>query len=162
MLQTIPRSSQKLQHRYSIDVRQMALTEEAYTYWLNLFKTTENVGGLFDPMPGEVIGNFTKHWDPSARVIGYFSASTIHEQRIFITPGDLPLEFRTFRAPFCALDTVLLEELPGIGTSGTLLVGELYSQSGLPVLIGYLAGTVTCVDCRSTHKGTTEKPSFWP
>lgn len=159
-VQSIPRNSQKLQHRYSLNVRQMALSEDAYTYWLNLFKTTENLGGLFDPMPGEVIGNFRKTSDPSAVVIGYFSAATTHEQRIFITPRDLPQNYGTFLQPYCPMDTVLLEELPGLGPT-TMLISALYSE-GFPVLIGYSASTQSCVDCQSIYGGVTEKPPFWP
>jgi hypothetical protein len=159
-IQTVPRSSQKLQYRYSINVRQMALTEDAYTYWLNLFKTTENVGGLFDPMPGEVIGNFTKESDISARVIGYFSAATTHEERIFIAKADLPENYGTYRAPFCPLDTIMLDELVSVGSS-VLLVSPLYSD-GFPTLIGFSGSPQDCVDCRIIHGGVTEKPPFWP
>lgn len=159
-LQDVPRNSQKLQHRYSLSVRQMSLTEDAYTYWLNLFKTTENLGGLFDPMPGEVVGNFKKTSDPSALVIGYFSAATAHEQRIFITPVDLPKNWGQFRPPFCPMDTILLEELGSLGAT-TMLVGPIYSQ-GFPVLIGYSSSTHSCVDCQAIHGGLTQKPPFWP
>lgn len=159
-LQAVPRNSQKLQHRYSLNVRQMSLTEDAHQYWLNLFKTTENLGGLFDPMPGEVVGNFKKTSDPSAVVIGYFSAATAHEQRIFITPTDLPENWSTFRQPHCPLDTVLLEEFGGLGAT-TMLVGEIYSQ-GFPVLIGYSSSSQSCVDCQAILGGVTEKPPFWP
>ncbi len=161
LIHSVPRSSQKLQYRYSINVKQMALTEDAYTYWFNIFKTTENVGGLFDPMPGEVIGNFRKLSDPSDKVIGYFSASTVQESRVFLAPEDLPVNYSTFRYPFCEMDTVSLEEVPGLPAS-TILVAGVYSTGGFPVLIGYSRTTKGCVDCTMHNNGTTQKPSFWP
>jgi hypothetical protein len=160
-IRTIPRESQKLVLRYSINVKQMALTEDAYTYWFNLYKTTENVGGLFDPMPGEVSGNFRKVSNPSETVIGYFSASTVQEQRIFISDTDLPSDYVAFQYSNCQLDTVLIEDLHQVG-AGNLLVSPIYSQ-GFPVIIGFTNSNQTCVDCRKVNRGgTLEKPPFWP
>ena len=53
----IPKGSQKISRRYSIIVEQRSLTKEAYDFWNELKKTTENLGGLFDPLPSKVIGN---------------------------------------------------------------------------------------------------------
>jgi hypothetical protein len=161
LVQRIERTSQKLQHRYSIDVKQMALSEEAYTYWLNLYKTTENVGGLFDPMPGEVRGNFRSATNASELVIGFFSASVVQSQRIFITPDDLPVNYVLYRLPYCPYDTILNEDLP-FANPTALLTTPIYSQGGPPKVIGYGTSWVTCVDCRKIHQGVTEKPSFWP
>src|SRR5688572_4815166 len=47
-LQFIPRGSQKISRKYSLEVQQRALTKEAYDFWLQLKKTTESLGGLFD------------------------------------------------------------------------------------------------------------------
>src|SRR5699024_5022852 len=77
---SIPVESIKISLRYSINVQQIALTEEAYTYWLGLYKTTENVGGLFDPMPAQVIGNISGLSDPNETVVGFFSGATISEK----------------------------------------------------------------------------------
>jgi hypothetical protein len=159
-IQQVARSSQKLQYRYSLNVKQMALTEEAYTYWYNLYKTTENVGGLFDPMPGEVRGNFQSVKSSSSKAIGFFSASTVEEKRIFIATADLPLDYNNFRQHFCEKDTVLLEDIPFV-EDGRLLIGPVYA-TGFPVLIGYTSSDVPCIDCRRLNGGVTEKPSFWP
>jgi hypothetical protein len=159
-LHSIPRNSQKLQHRYSINVRQFALSEDAYAYWLSLYRTTENVGGLFDPMPGEVRGNFQSTKDPSRLVIGYFSSATLEEQRIFIDQNDFPLNYRTYQPPFCPLDTIFNEDLPLAGAR--LLIAPVYTTTGFPVIIGYMSSERNCIDCRVIHNGVTTKPPFWP
>jgi hypothetical protein len=159
-LQSIPRNSQKLQHRYSINVQQFALTEDAYSYWLNLYRTTENVGGLFDPMPGEVSGNFHSTRDASRPVIGYFSGATMHEQRIFLVPQDFPEGYRNYRPPFCPIDTIYNEQIPQ--AKYRLLIAPVYETTGFPVIIGYLSSEKSCVDCRAIHDGVTTKPPFWP
>jgi hypothetical protein len=160
-IQSIPRSSQKLQIRYSINVRQYSLTEDAYTFWLNLYKTTENVGGLFDPMPGEVHGNFRSTSDPGRTVIGYFSSATMQEKRLFITPEDLPDGYVGFRHPQCPIDTILLNQISSFDAS-KLLVSAVYSTGGIPEIIGYSTSEPHCVDCRRLHGGVTDIPPFWP
>jgi hypothetical protein len=159
-LQTISKSSQKLQFRYSILVKQMALTEDAYTYWLNLYRTTENVGGLFDPLPGEVRGNFTSVKDATLPVIGYFGGSTVDEKRIFITPDDLPDGYRDFRHSACQADTIDVSAVHLLDPSNLLLF-PVYA-GGPPAIVGYLYAPVSCADCRRLQGGTTTKPPFWP
>ena len=53
----LPKESIKISVKYSLLLQQQALTEEAYNYWTQLEKSTENLGGLFDPLPSEVQGN---------------------------------------------------------------------------------------------------------
>jgi hypothetical protein len=154
-------SSEKLRFRYSVIVRQIALTEDAYTFWLNLYKTTENVGGLFDPMPGEVRGNFRSMRDPSKTVIGYFTAGTVSEQRIFITPKDLPENYLSFRPKFCQVDSVMIEDIASL-EAGRFIVGTITETQGPPATIGYLVADRSCADCVYIHGGVNTKPSFWP
>lgn len=158
-LSRIPRTSIKISSRYSVSVRQFAISESAYTYLLNLQKTTESLGGLFDPMPGRVIGNISSS-NPSEPVIGYFNAGTVDEKRIFVTPRDLPERFVQYRGPFCEYDTLMLSdrrEWP----SGPLLLFPVYSMTG-QFPIGYTAAETNCADCRVLGGGTITKPEFWP
>ena len=67
----------KLRVRYSLLVQQQALTEEAYAYWSNLEKSTEHLGGLFDPLPSEVSGNIHSLSNPSETVIGFLLAKAV-------------------------------------------------------------------------------------
>lgn len=159
IVQSVSTSSVKLSILYRMMVRQYALSEEAYTFWLNLYKTTENTGGLFDPMPGQVIGNIKCVSDPSELVIGYFSGSTVEEKAIWISRYDLPRGYVTYRAPLCPPDTLTLDQIGGL-REGTPLMDAVYSPFG--VLIGYTFASRSCVDCRIYGGGTTIKPPFWP
>jgi hypothetical protein len=160
---SIQRTSEKIRILYSINVKQMTLTQEGYLYWLNLFKSTESVGGLFDPMPGEVKGNIHSTTDPAETVIGFFSASSISEKRIFIAKDDLPEGYLPYLGTNCEMTTLPLEQLPS-GPSELLLIGPAYSvpTTGPPVLIGYYTSTPRCIDCRRIFFGQTTKPPFWP
>lgn len=157
----IPQGSIKISVKYSALVRQEALTEDAYAYWLGLERSTEHLGGLFDPLPSEVVGNIRSLNNPAETVIGYFGGGTVMESRIFIQRGELPKAVTgSFNFnPSCQLDTVYLDELPEIHKPSTVLVDAIYSQFG-GALIGYSTTVVPCGDCRSLG-GTTEEPDFW-
>lgn len=159
VLLTIPRESIKITRRYSFRVQQVALTEEAYSYWLSLYKTTENVGGLFDPMPGQVIGNITNLSDPDKTVIGFFYGAKVSEHHMYIMPGDLPDDYWEYRWPYCELTEVVMEELL-LHATGTLLVSPFYvGMDTNPA--GYTIASTPCLDCR-VYGGVTTKPEFWP
>ncbi len=152
----IPKNSQKTIIKYSILVKQKALSREAYDYWLNLQKTTENLGSLFDPQPGQVTGNIHNINNPSDPVLGYFDVGSAQEKRIFIKGIDLPVELRSFKSQGnCVMDTVLIEDLP---ISAGALVHPIYGMGPSP--IGYTYSSISCTDCR-TQGGKTTKPTFW-
>jgi hypothetical protein len=159
-LRYIPRTSIKLSRLYSINVRQYGLTEEAYTYWLNLYKTTESTGGLFDPMPGQVFGNIHAVNASDDMVVGYFSASTVEEKRIFINRSDLPRGFLNYLQPFCDVDTVLIPDLE-FEDPGTIFYNAIYDAMGFNI-VGYTRSAPICLDCRRYGGGTLVKPEYWP
>lgn len=155
----IPVGSQKLAIHYSILVQQRALSKEAYTYWLNLQNTTENLGSLFDPQPGKVNGNIININDTNEPVIGYFDVGEVQEKRLFIKSSDLPENLRTGRDLMgCELDSVSLNNVGNVGkvTGLSLVYGIVEGIS----LVGYTYSRVVCTDCR-LQGGTTTKPLFW-
>ncbi|TPE39579.1 DUF4249 domain-containing protein [Pontibacter mangrovi] len=159
-LLTIPHNSEKLAIKYSILVKQYALTREAYEYWETLKKNTESIGTLFDPLPSQLKGNIRNIHNPDEPVVGFVSASTMQEKRIFIDHKELPKEWRLY-LPMCTVDTLLFEDrsVKDLFQGGGLMpVFELYAPSG-PFVIGYTYGAKSCVDCRT--KGTNVKPAFW-
>ncbi len=150
-----PRGSRKISRRYSINVQQRALTREAYEYWQELKKNTENLGSLFDPMPSQLTGNLYSSANSEKPVLGFFSGGSIQEKRIFISFSDLP-DYLLYNPPFfCPLDSIALADIPNY-TSTTLLV----SAYGSSVIEGYLTSTTTCIDCR-LEGGNKNKPAFW-
>jgi hypothetical protein len=155
---TIPEGSIKLIDKYSIEVTQQSLTEEAYTYWLNLRKTTETVGGLFDPMPSEVLGNLTCETDAGEPVIGFFTGGGLSKERIYIVPSDLPDDYPQFNFPYCTIDTLFNKDIPKWPDWD--LIFPVYADMGPPTPIGYAFTSSDCTDC-TEYGGSTTKPSFW-
>ena len=156
----IPKGSIKLSVKYSILVQQQTLTEEAYNYWLNLEKSTEDLGGLFDPLPSEVSGNLHSSSDPDEKVIGYFSGGTVEQTRLSVNRYELPRGFQGFTNsnPYCLEDTIFLADLPNIVKEATWLI-QAIAPPGAPV-IGYSTAPRSCLDCRS-YGGSTTPPDFW-
>ena len=144
---TVPTATNKLFVKYSVLVKQYALTQEAYEYWLALGKTTETTGSIFDPVPSQITGNIRCLSDDREPVFGFFSAGLVQEKRIFITPN-------LGVYPSCAVvDTLKLEDaLKAVG-----LIVELVRKEGI---LQYSTTTVPCADCRS-RGGVNVRPLFW-
>ncbi len=84
LINNIPNGDLRLYDKYSILVRQYALTLDAYNYWSIIQKTSQKLGGLFDLQPTQLSGNIHSLTDPNEPVIGFASASSVQQQRLFI------------------------------------------------------------------------------
>jgi hypothetical protein len=157
-LQLLPANSGKLRYRYSILVRQYALTPEEHGYWQTLSKTTESIGSIYDALPTQLTGNVHATADAEEPVLGFVGAQTVTQKRIYIDRAELPANWR-FDTPY---DKCGLGEIPlPVGPAPNPLV---FFRDGtfIPVDGGqgnYVYGTAECVDCRL--RGTNVKPGFW-
>lgn len=153
----IPPKDIRTRIRYSILVKQSALTKEAYDFWLGVQKNTQNLGTLFDPLPAQIDGNVHGVNGTTDPVLGYFYGSYVQEKRIFINSSQLPPYFFSVDNRGCVLDTVLLENLPDF--HGPYLLTSPVTVGGV-ILIGYGFAPTYCVDCRY-YGGTTQQPDYW-
>jgi len=153
----IRKGSRLLSRTYSINVQQRAISQEEYEYWNLIKKTTENLGGLFDPLPSQVIGNVRNDDDPSEQVLGYFSGGFVQEKRIFVRNVDLPPDLRG-ADPYdfaCELKSVPYDQPELAGPTDVFI-----STAGVPP-VAWVLGTPNCSDCNSLG-GSTAKPDYWP
>jgi hypothetical protein len=163
----IPSSSEKIEARYSIMVRQYALSKEAYDFWQNLKKNTEQLGSIFDAQPSEISGNIHCITNPSEPVIGYLSATNAQTKRIFIDNSELPKNWLPTYPYQCENDSLLFcRGMSCINevalylidiNSGNIPTNAILSPSGS--ILGYQASDRTCTDC--TVRGTKQQPDFW-
>lgn len=153
---SLPKRSERLFIRYSMLVKQYALTKEAYEFWDLLKKNTESLGGLFDPLPSQLTGNIQSLDTSQEAVVGYFSVSNVTEKRIFISYLDLPQSHRFSPSFGCELDSVYMADLSSFKKGANILV----TTFGTPFPEGYLFSNNNCVDCRN-QSGTNVKPTFW-
>jgi hypothetical protein len=156
----IPTSDYKIGVRYSILVKQSVLTQQGYNYLTTLIKNTEQLGSIFDALPSQLTGNIHAVTNPQQTVIGFVTASTTQQQRIYI----LRTQVNNWAYPpdrFAACDTVMLTTPASLAVvaNGSYLVVD-NSQPGNP-MAPYYSAPIDCTDCR-LKGGTTNKPPYWP
>jgi hypothetical protein len=105
---TILSTNEKISVRYSILLRQYALTKEAYEFWENIRKNTEQLGSIFDAQPSQLQGNIHCISNPTEPVIGFVTITNIQRKRIFIDNSQLPLEWYPTYPYYCEADTALI------------------------------------------------------
>ena len=153
-LTTIFSGSYKICELYSMELFQMSISKEAYSYWENLRKNTGEIGGLFSPQPSEMQGNIRCTSDQDTKVLGFICAVQPSVQRVFVSKDDLRIH-NPNPCPFFDWLSVFLDPPTD---------RELYDD-------GWRVATdpprsdrewvwEECVDC--TKIGTKNKPSFWP
>lgn len=165
-LTQIASTSEKIEARYSILVKEYALSTEAYNFWQNLKKNTEQLGTIFDALPSEIPGNIHCVTTPSEPVVGYVSVSTVQQKRIFISAAQLPQAWATTYPYQCELDSMLYCHGPPCQNdvalflippgSAEIAVEAITYQDKI---IGYFGSDRQCTDC--TIRGTTKQPAFW-
>jgi hypothetical protein len=137
---------------YSILVTQYALTKEAFEYWQNLEQNTEQMGTVFDPQPFAEFGNIHCITDPSEPVLGFISACSTQQQRLYIFylqvhyPYDLP------DCPLVSVPGYQINEV----FSGHMFLPLRYGPFG-----SVWAYKTECLDCR-LQGGTNSKPPYMP
>ncbi|MGZ4000839.1 MAG: DUF4249 domain-containing protein [Mucilaginibacter sp.] len=165
----IPSTSEKVLHRYSINVKQYALTPEAYNFWAMLKKNTQQIGTVFDAQPSASTTNLRCTSNPSRVVLGFVSASTISQKRIFIDVSQLPY-WPSNTDLVCAPDYECWPRYKGAPLADRLKFGEAVPidtvRTGCPYFFDYPTYSVPvqdhiCVDCTTHLNGKTLKPSFW-
>ncbi len=140
---------------YSINVKQYALTPDAYAFYDRVQQNSEQTGSFFDPQPSEISGNIKNIKDPSELVIGYVSISTVAQQRIYIKKNSF----------YYYLNSCVTKNLNGLD------IYRINYPTNYPVdyiislqtflITGYVIAPRECVDCQKLG-GSNVKPVFWP
>ena len=145
---------QKLKHKYSLLVKQYSLGEEAFHYWNELKKTSQEQGFLFDKQPALLKSNIRNVNDDEEKILGFFSMSGVVERRAFAEkPEGIDLSlykwycFPVMRGP---AGWVTVEDLP-----------KYYARAwkdGVPTTAEV---NKHCVDCRAYKNSTDIIPEYW-
>jgi hypothetical protein len=145
----------KISERYSILVKQYVLTAEGYKYWQLLKQNSEQTGNLFDPQPSQLFGNIHCVTVPDEPVLGFLSATSISQKRIFIRWNELKFRTDPHRDRDCGEQVIFPEQAPDFLTNRNAYLIAYFVTGGN---IGI--ARPGCVDCR-LRGGTTTKPSYW-
>jgi hypothetical protein len=163
----VPANSEKIETKYSILVKQYALTSEGYDFWDNLQKNTERLGSIFDVLPSQAQSNYHCVSNPSELVIGYLSVGQVSSKRIFISASQLLPTYSPVYPCDCKQDTIFANN-PRLSDPNLLDARSPYltimglfippaNPFGLPTAFTY--STILCVDC--TVRGAKIPPAFW-
>ncbi len=157
LLNQIPSGSQQISVRYSILVSQYALTDSAYNFLTLMQKNTESLGTIFDAQPSQLVGNIHCLNNPVEPVIGYVSAGTMQQQRIFISRSQVPPWGYSYTCPIP--DTLVANQQDSLKK----YFGNLgYDPVDFnPMVMAWTGNLISCVDCR-LQGGTNVDPSYWP
>jgi len=140
--------TERLRIKYSLQVKQYTLNEDAYNYFEQNRLATEEADGLYTRQPRQPITNMMNVDDETERVLGYFWVSSQTSQRIFVPR----IEEMDVNMEDCAYwEYSDLED--GEGPFPIYLFddknsGKLYTSSR------------DCFDC-TRRGGSNIKPDFW-
>jgi hypothetical protein len=147
---------EKLFVRYSILVRQYALEKEAYDFFELMKKNSEEIGSLFSPQPSEIKGNLHCVTNPDEFVIGFVTASTISEKRIFISAAQV----NPWPIINTCQDYTIADNPDSINYAINALGLMPYTRVTGPPVSFVLFSTPYCVDC-ALSGGSRVRPIFW-
>ncbi|MDO9551731.1 DUF4249 domain-containing protein [Rhodonellum sp.] len=156
----IPNLSEKLMQRYSINVRQRAISKEAFDFWEIQRKNSDDIGGIFSPLPSLIGGNFKNISNAAENVIGFVSMGQSSEKRLYINVADVfPWPVFIPEYEFCQVETT-----PTFMANYEFKFGSGVFIPAVPEIagtttIGYKAASTACTDC--TLRGYNVKPVFW-
>jgi hypothetical protein len=147
IVQSLAPSEDKLHIRYSILVKQSAISKEVYDFWKQLKDVNEDSGGLYEKLPSQVFGNISC-CGGTARALGYFSAISVKAKRLFIGTSEHHVETKSAYAGCTYYDYSPNPYVPKSFFGISQVAGtEVYCSSDY------------CADCRAY--GTNVKPDFW-
>ena len=152
--------SEKLGERYSILVTQRAVEREAFVFWEAIRKNSNDIGGIFSPLPSSLSGNMHNIDDPQKPVIGYITAGKSAQKRQYISRREVdPWRIVIDDYHTCAVDTIIPRDYEAVFVQSIYVPLSPYcTESG--GCIGYFASTRACADC-SMRGGVLERPEFW-
>ena len=152
---SIEPESEKLSVLYSLNVRQYALSNDAYYYLQKLKKNTEEIGSIFAAQPSELTGNIHCLTNPSEIAIGYVEVSQEKDKRLYIKNSELP----NWNYQALCQTIIVNNNADDIKNSGAGLPTVPF-QVGLGIVSFYVSPDPNCVDC--TLIGSNARPAFWP
>lgn len=144
----------RISYLYSMELIQTAITKDAYIYWDNIRKISDEIGGIFAPQPSEISGNIKCVSSPQEKVIGYISVGTVTKRRAFAYGHKIGIYDGPQACELVIVNSDNPMKFDVLWDGGY----DIVSFTDMPQESAW--SPIKCVDCRYT--GTKKKPSFWP
>lgn len=157
LVRFISRDNYIISHRYSMLVKQYALSREAYNFYETLKDFSESGSIFSENQPGFIYGNIVSEDDPEEKVIGFFDVSMVFSKRVYFNFYDFYLgEMRPYPSS-CLITSPPESSLWSLMNSGTVKF-QNENEGGEGDGPYYLVPLI-CGDC--TVLGTNIVPDFW-
>lgn len=141
--------SKELSIRYSLMVKQLTISKEAFDFWDALQQQNIEQGNLYSQQPIQIKGNMHNVNNEEEPILGYFTVAGIAEKRIYVNRPALP-----FYYDICFPDTEAMIGIQFQPASPPIYITQLISG-------GLAMGTQDlCFDCR-IEGGSLTPPDFW-
>ena len=85
----IPPNDRRIMERYSILVKQRAIDQDTYNFWEKLRRNSDDIGGIFSPLPSLIESNINSLTDPAENVIGVVSMGQSSSKRLYVSITDV-------------------------------------------------------------------------
>ena len=160
-LHFVSNKTPRLAYRYSILVKQYAISKETYEFLNTVKEINQTTGSLFDAIPNEVFGNVRSSDGKNIPVLGFFSVAGVSTKRAFFDRQDSPFTEFPPLGPECLNDTIPLSFARldrKLNTAGWILYD--YHVNDEDVRIGYLLSRPPCTSCAG-NDATNVEPDFW-
>jgi hypothetical protein len=157
-------NAERIETKYSILLKQYALTEQAFEFYQNIKNNTESLGSIFDAQPTQLIGNIHSVNNTNEPVIGFITVTNVQSKRVFLTnaivppytPVNYPYDCEKDEADYIGHLGLTVEDLLIYRPITNIPISAVYSG---PVIVGFKYSSIPCVDC--TLRGTKTVPVFW-
>ncbi|MFY0686340.1 MAG: DUF4249 domain-containing protein [Cyclobacteriaceae bacterium] len=166
-LRFIAETGKEMRQKYTMNLFQYAIDQNAFSYFKNLKSNNESKGSLFDQQPGAVPGNIVG--PNNELVLGYFTVAGVSTKRDWFLPSDFtPEGFRLqSNDRNCTDEMVQIIDFDTLGyfmSSGEAIYDIFNVVPTFPppppdVTPGIYVSIKTCTRC--THLATNMKPEFW-
>jgi len=141
--------SRRLSIRYSMNLRQFTINEEAYLFWKNIEDQISEENPLYSSQPRNIMGNLINKQNPDETTFGFFTVASVKERRIFVNrPLDVPISYEVC---FVNIDERTMRDLHDEN-------GVVYFVFNEDDIMGSIKKS--CFDCRNIG-GELSKPDFW-
>ncbi|MBC8320082.1 MAG: DUF4249 domain-containing protein [Bacteroidetes bacterium] len=149
-LNFISTKTKMLSIKYSLLVKQLSISEDAFNFWDALRQQDIEQGNLYSQQPIQIVGNIHNVNNANEPVLGYFTIAGVTEKRIFVRRPGLRFYYDICEPDFEALAyinfsnpefwPIYLTIIPDRGLAG--------------------AAQEVCFDCR-LEGGNIIPPDFW-
>lgn len=154
----IPPQAEELTVLYRLQLKQYALSHEAYLFNQLMQQNSEQLGSIFDRQPTDLNSNVHSVSNPSEVVVGYVEVAQEQAATLYINNN----EVRPWVAPEACPPLIIIDNrMDSIKPYryNYLPVAAVTTGPFNTILTFSLAPTV-CVDC--TMRGTNVRPEGWP